>query len=223
MSAIFAAASLARVSPWTKTSTVQVPAETPTASVPLRRDRGRGEPVNAQGYGPTTRNVHPEPSETFTEPKPYEHFRSARIRMATRCIYAYLLAGATAIVLLSESDTGSFPLPVAVVCAGFLGAAIIWGERVTIKTGLEESPAGFIDHRNFGSRRLTFEDIERFDHRKTLSVDRVYAVRRDGKGVPIQGLVQGRRMIWDGGETNDIVGVLNDRLHDRHAARAIPR
>jgi hypothetical protein len=132
-------------------------------------------------------------------------------------LYVYLAAGGAVVVSLSGSDL----VPVVVACVVVFVAAVVWGERVTVKVGLEESPEGYIDRNNFGRRLLRFEDIDHFDHRRTLSVDRVFAVRPGtGKADPIQGLVQGRRIVWDGGETRDIVGVLNERLEARRAARA---
>lgn len=157
-----------------------------------------------------------EAVDTGPPDRGYRHYQTARLRAGVFCLYGYLVAGLAACVLITATDTGTFPLALAVSCAGVVVAGVWWGERVIIKTGLEECPHGFIDRRNFGSRVLMFADIERFDHRKVLSVDRVFAVRADnGRGDPIQGLVQGRRVVWEGGETHDIVGVLNERLRAR--------
>ncbi len=43
---------------------------------------------------------------------------------------------------------------------------------------------------------------------------RVRVFTKDGDKALLLGASQGRRVVWDGGETTDIVGVLNERLRD---------
>lgn len=149
----------------------------------------------------------------------YRHYHARHLRRTLRVIYAYVILGGGVILLIDVRDRGVPPTALAVVYGAFLLAGIAWGERVSIKTGLEECPEGFIDRHNFGSRRLRLEEVARFESAKTLGVGRVYAVRRsDGKRVPVPGLTQGRLMVWDGGETHDIVSILNDRLQARLVA-----
>jgi hypothetical protein len=146
----------------------------------------------------------------------YRYYQTARLRLGVLLIYAYAALGVAATVLATAFDSHAFPVSVAAIGAAALVAVLIWGERVLTKTGLEECSQGFVDHTNLGSRLLLLQDIEHFDHRRVLSVDRVYAVRAPGnRGDPIQGLIQGRRIIWDGGETCDIVKELNARLDAR--------
>lgn len=154
----------------------------------------------------------------------YRYYQSARLRSGVLFLYAYAAIGAAVTVLATAIDSKTFPVLVAAIGGAGFVAVVLWGERVVMKTGLEECPHGFIDHKNFGSRLLRLEDIQRFDHRRVLSVDRVYAVRVQGdRGDPIQGLIQGRRIVWDGGETDDIVDVLNARLHARRTNVAMAR
>lgn len=92
-----------------------------------------------------------------------------------------------------------------------------WCERVVVRTGLQECPEGFVNRSNFGSQLLRLPDVERLEGRETGTIDRVYAIRRDGSAAPIQGLAGGRPIVWDGGQSRDIVDVLNDRLDARRA------
>lgn len=102
-------------------------------------------------------------------------------------------------------------LPVA-VCLALVTAAVTWCETLVMRTGLQESSEGFINHSNLGTTVLPLSRIEQFQSRRIGLVDRVYAVSADGVGTPIQGLSQGQPVVWDDGESHDIVGVLNTRL-----------
>ena len=167
---------------------------------------------------PTRMGLKPT-SGTLPADGGYRYYKSARLRSAVLFLYAYAASGAGLGVLATAVESKTFPVLTAAIGGAGLVVVALWGESIVMKTGLEECPRGFVDHRNIGSRLLLLEDITRFDHRRLLSVDRVYAVRVQGSGGdPIQGLLQGRRVVWDGGETHDIVEVLNTRLEARRAA-----
>jgi hypothetical protein len=117
-------------------------------------------------------------------------------------------------------DTGSFPVTLTGIYVVAALAVVAWCERVVVRTGLDECPEGFVNRSNFGARMLPLQDVEHFQSRRLRRVDRVYAVRRDGSATPIQGLTQGQPIVWDAGESRDIVGVLNERLDARRAAGA---
>jgi hypothetical protein len=85
------------------------------------------------------------------------------------------------------------------------GPAIMGAWR---RGGVAESDIGICNRRMYRSWRWRWTDIERFDH----GGSRVYVVLCSGERVPLIGVAQGRRTVWRGGETSDIVGVLNDRL-----------
>jgi hypothetical protein len=91
-----------------------------------------------------------------------------------------------------------------------------------VRTGLEERPDGFVDHGNFYKRFIALEDIERFEERPSPipKAARVVMVLREdhhvrfvvGRVKIAQGVWQHRKVVWDGGETRDVVAVLNERI-----------
>lgn len=148
------------------------------------------------------------------------YYQMAITRTGTRAVYVVGIAFMAIAVAgtLADSDSVSVPLVlvITVACIGL----IVWGEKTWIKMGLEEVPEGYIDRHHLGSRALRLEDIDCFESRKDLTVNRVYAIRRtNGMGIPIQGLVQGRRVLWNGAETRDIVRILNEGLNERRRER----
>ena len=146
----------------------------------------------------------------------YQRRHARRILRTT--LYPAIVVLGVIFVLGNAHDTGSFPVTVTAI---YVVAALIlvgWCERVVVRTGLDECPEGFVNRSNFGGKVLRLQDVERFESRKTGTINRVYAVRRDGSSAPIQGLTQGQPIVWDGGESRDIVSVLNERLDARRTA-----
>src|SRR5438067_1456098 len=97
----------------------------------------------------------------------------------------------------------SWPVSAVFTC-GFLGL-IAWGERMVIKTGLYENEQGIVYRNAYGARLLPWDELERFDHRRLGTKDRVLAIMRNGHVLPLTGMLQGQRVIWDSGETQDVV------------------
>jgi hypothetical protein len=161
--------------------------------------------VNRQAARP----AHPQSDDGW------HHYRLPGTRIGLRVAYVILAIALAVIFADYEGDHGSLPVLLVVISALVWVFFVVVVERVSVKTGLEECDAGFVDRQNFGSRLLPLEQVDRFDHRKELTLNRVYAVMRDGTYAPLVGLQQGQRVVWRRGETRDIVGVLNERLHDR--------
>ncbi|HEY7932701.1 MAG TPA: hypothetical protein VID48_02660 [Solirubrobacteraceae bacterium] len=65
---------------------------------------------------------------------------------------------------------------------------------------------------SIGRRELRWELIDRFEQSKKPPRSRVLVVGTNGRVIPILGTAQGARIAWDGAETRDIAGVLNERL-----------
>lgn len=101
-----------------------------------------------------------------------------------------------------------------IVFVVIMAAAAVWtvgmGERGVRTGGLYETANGITNRRllGFGCRQEQWCDIDRFHSAKA----RVLVIRRDGSAWPLVGVSQGSRTTWDGGETRDIVAVLNERL-----------
>jgi hypothetical protein len=107
---------------------------------------------------------------------------------------------------------GNPALPLALVFVVLFAALIVWGERRGVRQGLYESELGLTVVNLYTSYPLLWADVAGFDHRRTGTWDRVYAKRSDGRVRAVATVLQGQRVVWDDGETRDIVGVLNQRL-----------
>jgi hypothetical protein len=95
-----------------------------------------------------------------------------------------------------------------------IGLGLAWMVALTAimarKSFLFETASGIANRTLMGVRyqRAAWSEIERFQ-----SANRqVFVVLKSGSSWPIVGVAQGAHVRWRGGETRDIVGVLNDRL-----------
>jgi hypothetical protein len=138
--------------------------------------------------------------------------------MGVRAMYVILVLFCVVLIFGYRSEHDSVPLALPLTCGGALAAAAIWDRRIARNVGLEECDGGFVDHHSLGSRVIRLDDVERFDHRRRATFDQVFVVLRDGRAIPVQGLQEGQRVVWDGGETHHIVALLNERLATRRQA-----
>jgi len=151
----------------------------------------------------------------------YRHYQIRWLRIIARAIYIGFGLISVVIVLGNAYDArrcagcGS-PVVAAVFLGPFWLVFVVATEMVTIKTGLEECEDGYIVRRNYGSSRLRLQDVARFEHTYAYWPI-VVAVRRDGARIPVPGLVEGYRTVWDGGQTYHIVDTLNERQQARLA------
>jgi hypothetical protein len=139
-------------------------------------------------------------------------------RLSVRACYPAWLLLSGILAAGSHHDHGSVSLFVWVFCPIVLVALLLWCERIAVKSGLVEQEDGLLNLHPYGRRLVRWTDLDRFDHRKRGTKDRVYAVEGGGRWIPLIGIEEGPRVIWDGGESRDIVGVLNARLEARRAA-----
>ena len=104
----------------------------------------------------------------------WHRYRLPGTRIGLRVSYVILALALGVIFADYESHHGSLPVPLV------LSSALVWVffvvvvERVSVKTGLEECAAGFVDRQNFGSRLLLLEQVDCFDHRKDLTLNRAH-------------------------------------------------
>jgi hypothetical protein len=88
----------------------------------------------------------------------------------------------------------------------------VWANVVAVKGGVYEKDDGITLRSLFSSAHLGWGDLDRFEHQRRGTHDFVYARLTDGSRRRVPEALQGQRVIWDGGETRDIVGVLNGRI-----------
>jgi hypothetical protein len=97
--------------------------------------------------------------------------------------------------------------------------AAAWVNVIAVKGGLYENDEGIVLKFLFRSLEYRWDDVDQFEHRLMGTHDYVYVRLVDGSCRRVINMLQGLRVIWDGGETKDIVGVLSQRLADRRAGR----
>jgi hypothetical protein len=141
---------------------------------------------------------------------PYRRYRPARLGRTLRTfdvIWLLLFVG----IAFGNAYDGEYVV-VTTVLLGLTWVAMVVAFEWAIKhVGLEERPDGFMDVvLGIPLRRFTpFEDIVRFETRPGRNV---VMILHNEFIRPVQGVRQRRRMAWDGGETRDIVAVLNERI-----------
>jgi hypothetical protein len=147
--------------------------------------------------------------------------RHYRLPRATRLFFRCFAASGALIVLASLLDNqGEVPASViAGVCYTALALVVVWAERAFRRAGMYESAEGIRVVNMLRSVDLRWELIARFEHAEKWPRSRVL-VGENGRVVPILGTAQGARIVWKGGETRDIVGVLNERLLARRSLQA---
>lgn len=91
----------------------------------------------------------------------------------------------------------------------------VWANVVAVRSGVYERDDGITLRSLFGSTHYGWDDLDRFEHQRRGTHDIVYARLTDGSRRRLTNLLQGQRVLWDGGETRDIVSVLHERLAER--------
>jgi len=107
---------------------------------------------------------------------------------------------------------------VGIVLLGTVGLITVWMERSFRRGGMYETDAGLRIVTGWGSKTVPWADIASFRPAAKGHRGRVLLVGTNGVISPITGLAQGARICWRGGETRDIVAVLNARLDDWRGA-----
>jgi hypothetical protein len=89
----------------------------------------------------------------------------------------------------------------------------VWANVLAVTAGVYEVEDGIVAMSLFlGSTHYDWTQLASFEHRRRGTHDFVYARLTDGNRRRLLNVLQGQRVVWDGGETRNIVGVLNERL-----------
>jgi hypothetical protein len=99
-------------------------------------------------------------------------------------------------------------LPFVAIGAVSTVVAVWQGVDALKNGGVQEAADGITNRRVFGRLHWPWDDIDSF----TSARSRVFVVLGDKRVAPLIGIAQGYRNTWKGGETRDIVAVLNERL-----------
>lgn len=99
-----------------------------------------------------------------------------------------------------------------IVLGGWIIVISVWANVVAVKGGVYEKDDGITLRSLFSSTHLGWGDLDRFEHQRRGTHDFVYARLTDGSRRRLTNLLQGQRVLWDDGQTNDIVSVLSERL-----------
>lgn len=143
------------------------------------------------------------------------------IRRTRRTIYAFCVSCVAALPLVVLSEGSAFPWAVTGGLAMFNGLILLWFEKIATRSGLEERSDGYAYHHNFGTTVVPLSKVDRFEAGRLpfrRGTPGVVLVQPDGGYLQVQGLIQGKPTGWEGGQTDDIVGLLNER-HRLRASR----
>lgn len=147
----------------------------------------------------------------MTPPSLNRHYRAPAV--AVRCVRGFLTFGVLIGVLsLLDNHSGIPGWAFALVYYGCLAGIAAWTEWLMPLTGVYESAEGLRFVHSLGSETFRWDSIARFEHSPTRPRSQVLVVGHDGRRRRPIGTAQGSRIRWDDGETDDIVGVLNECL-----------
>jgi nitrogen fixation-related uncharacterized protein len=121
-------------------------------------------------------------------------------------------------VLASAKPDWTIMVPVGVCVL----AIVAWANIVAVTAGVYEEEDGIVARSLFGVARYEWAQLAGFDHARRGTHDYVYARLTDGSRHRLTNVLQGQRVIWDGGQTDDIVSILSGRLAEKHAERIGP-
>lgn len=107
------------------------------------------------------------------------------------------------------------PVALAVLAVGIAVTGLFVGDAL-FRGGVRESPSGISNRRGFVEARWEWTEIDHFANNH----NRVVVVLRDNRKHSLRGVAQGQVVKWQGGETRDIVGLLNARLDASRGARS---
>ncbi len=166
----------------------------------------------------TARPDAKQPGEAILD----RHYRAPKAALwYMRC---FLAASALLVIPVSlDNRSGAPALAITVPYVTVLGVLFVWAERRFPKAGMFETDEGLRVVRLIGSADLRWDLIAGFEASQRPPRSRVLVVAKSGRRVPIVGTAQGARIAWDGGDTRDIVGVLNERLATWRAQRTDAR
>lgn len=166
----------------------------------------RGE-VDKHGMCPDTAAT---PTTTPAIVPEARHYRVPR--RATWWGRGMALSGIVVVVLsLLSNQGGTFGLIGGLFCALAVVVVWIWSERRLPRAGIYETAEGLWVVKLVGSGFVHWQQIAGFETSSKRPRTRVMLLGVNGARVPLIGTAQGALIAWDGGETLDIVGVLNDR------------
>ena len=95
---------------------------------------------------------------------------------------------------------------------------VVWANVIAVTAGVYEDENGIVTRALFGATRYEWIQLAGFEHARSGTHDYVYARLIDGRRRRLA-VLQGQRVLWDDGETKDIVAVLCARLAEEHARR----
>jgi hypothetical protein len=92
-----------------------------------------------------------------------------------------------------------------------LAAVLLWGHLFGKMAGVLADDSGIVNRAVFHATRYKWSELAAFEDHYVGAKDCVYARLVDGSKHRLQ-LLPGHTVAWNGGETQDIVGLLNRQL-----------
>ena len=145
------------------------------------------------------------PADTSTR-----FYRLRSTKRAARALTILYGGGTLLAVVIAASKSD---LPALGALGVLLVALLIFMNTTLLKTGVYEDRDGITVKGVLGSTHFKWDELAGFDHKLVGVRDLVFAVPTAGGFLRLSNLLQGQRVIWEDGETEDILGVLTERLH----------
>jgi hypothetical protein len=130
---------------------------------------------------------------------------------------ATLTFGPVYVLVILASPEGD--LAVVSVIGAALAAVLLWVHLFGKMAGVLVDDSGIVNRAVFHATRYKWTELAAFEDHSIGARDCVYARLVDGSKHRLQ-LLQGQTVAWDGGETQDIVGLLNQQLSVQRAPAA---
>jgi hypothetical protein len=139
-------------------------------------------------------------------------------RYALRRVFAFVIAVGLVVGVLGWALMISEHAALVFILIGVLATLFTTWQGIGMirDGGVRETAEGITNRWALGHRRWRWGEIEEFKHVDST----VYLVTRDRHIWRLDGVGEGRRNIWEGGETRDITALLNDRLAAWRAQQA---
>lgn len=83
---------------------------------------------------------------------------------------------------------------------------------LVVKSGVIENHNGITAKGAFTTVYFEWSTISGFNHARAGSRDLVFVTLKDGRTRRLPNVLQGQRVVWEDGQTDDILGVLSEQL-----------
>jgi hypothetical protein len=146
-------------------------------------------------------------------------WRAYRVVRAQRFLLAFWVCviAITMVVVATAKSLSLGQIVTLVAIDGVCGGYALYN---AFHFGVKESASGLSWFLYVTHTRVAWEQIRKVEVTR-VGISRALLIRCEGRRNGIAPLTQGKRVVWHGGGTNDIVSVLTDRVNQVRASRGL--